>query len=471
MAGVMPGLTSGSATGAVRMDSNPAFEVQPPESPGSYRSTGDAAPLVTVPLPWLAAEGSGKHNSADNWLSSLVRSLEQLQQESPSESTPPQRPDSTGADYKQQAAAAAAVSGSPTTATAALQAGAFQAWDPSMACIETAGLVAVGVCPHGSTRSSKRPMGEQPISLQGWVEGDGNLLQHLQKRAIRTSRSYSGSRLSPLGSGCHADKLQQMYDCPSTSCALNPDANINSCTLPVFQPGAGSASAGHPGSAPAAGSAALPPSINTPAGGTSSSKHSPLLSLQDAGISWGSPSSVPAPSGAAPTYAWQGAQMQEMKPLVGAATDFVPCVFMPTAAGSTGTSSCCDQARQDDDLPLADLVKQCLSGNSFMYSSHNGPAIARPSLVSVTRHSSGIQSSSSNSRSPQNNNRSGESNSRSPLGNSQEDASEGAATQEQDNGQLADQATDKMLAEQQEAMGRFNKLRASLGITPRCTGD
>lgn len=155
--------------------------------------------------------------------------------------------------------------------------------------------------------------------------------------------------------------------------------------------------------------------------------------------------------------------MQEKKPLVGAATEFVPCVSMPAAAGSAGPSSCGDQAHEDDDLPLADLVKQCLSGNSFMYSSRNGgPALARPSLVPVSRNGSVINSGSSNSRSAQ-------SNSRSAQGHSQADSLEGAATHEQDNGQLADQADDEMLAEQQEAMRRFNKLRESLGIPPHCT--
>jgi hypothetical protein len=296
------------------------------------------------------------------------------------------------------------------------------------------------------------------------MEGDGNLLQHLQKRATRTSCSYPGSHLSPLGSGSHADKLRQLADNPGPSFVADPDAGTHSCTLPIFQPGIGTASAYRPEYPPAAGIAVVPPGISTSAAGSSSSSsnQAPLLSLQDVGICVGRPSNAPAPSEAASSSAWQGVQMQEKQPLVGAATEFLPCISLPAAAGSAGPSSCGDQAREDDDLPLADMVKQCLSGNSFLYSSCNGgTTLGRPSLIPVSRNASGIASSSSNSRSAQ-------SNSRSAQGNSQAHSSEGAAMQEQDSGQHTDQAADKMLAEQQEAMRKFNTLRKTLGIKPRC---
>jgi hypothetical protein len=108
----------------------------------------------------------------------------------------------------------------------------------------------------------------------------------------------------------------------------------------------------------------------------------------------------------------------------------------------------------DDDLPLAVMVKQCLSGNSFMYTrsagnSVNGMVRSGNSAANssgqnaVDRIDSGMAHTSSSAQ-----------------------QSSQSSQQVQDSEQLPDQPVDKLLAEQQDIVSRFNAFRSKLGVKP-----
>jgi hypothetical protein len=111
----------------------------------------------------------------------------------------------------------------------------------------------------------------------------------------------------------------------------------------------------------------------------------------------------------------------------------------------------------DDDLPLAVMVKQCLSGNSFMHTRSAGNSVTgmMRSGNSVTNSSGrnavdGIDSGTAHTSS-------GSSSAQQSTQNNQ---------QAQDSKQLADQPTDKLLAEQQDMVHCFNAFRSKLGVKP-----
>jgi hypothetical protein len=127
-------------------------------------------------------------------------------------------------------------------------------------------------------------------------------------------------------------------------------------------------------------------------------------------------------------------------------TTNVPCVSVRAAADSSGDVQDSEDSDVEDDLPLAVMVKQCLSGQSFMYKRNPSTAMQSSDNVQGTAVSSGSNAGHGS--------RSGQS------------ASSSKAHAMRDSGQLADQADARMLEEQQDIVRRFNTFRAMLGIKP-----
>lgn len=396
---------------------------QPPgkgteQEPSSYRTTEETC-LRTVPMPWLAAQAPDDPSRAaiaDNWLATLVQSLKKLEHE-------------TNADLGEAAAVvveAAAAAGKQPASTASVAAQpsstAFEAWDPSMALMSTDNSAA-------KPRSNRTTGDQPPTSLQGWLGDDSSLLQMLQKCATRTSRtSASGALPSPLGAGAVPAK------------ALSPGASF------ICPPGNSGCTVSKAEAIPAAASAAA---VNP--------QKTPPVSLQDCVVVNSNPAAAALQASALPNHrcpGWQAsvgndAQQQQL--------NAVP--YVTVLAGSGAEES-------EDDLPLALMVKQCLSGNSF---------VGNRSGNSVT---SGMRSRacSVSGQTPQAVDRSAPV-SRYDSGASQTTSGSNAAQQplpnggRQDSGQLADQAAARLLTEQQEVVSRFNAFRKTLGIYPGRTTD
>jgi hypothetical protein len=136
----------------------------------------------------------------------------------------------------------------------------------------------------------------------------------------------------------------------------------------------------------------------------------------------------------------------------------VPCVNVLAAADSAASTAgaAADETEEcDDGLPLAVMVKQCLSGNSFMYtcSAHNSAAGMVRSGNSVSN--SPGQKAMDYTDSSEAHTLSDSSGAQQPPQNSKQDSE-----------QLADQPNDKLLAEQQDVVSRFNAFRSKLGVKP-----
>jgi len=407
------GGTATTYTNAAYQDSRGAGGIN------TIHSTEEYGGRFAVLLPWLTADPAAqptKRTSADNWLSTLVSSLEQLQH------------DGGAASPQLQA------SPSPPPLSKQPSPRGFKAWDPSLACINNDSLVAAGL---GSAIriSSSSDSNQVPTSLEGWLSGDHSLMQHMHKRTSRPSRtSYTGGNLSPLG-GCSGR-------------AAGPSSNTFSWAP---QPGTqGQARDLHRLSLQhASAAAAAADSIQT------CSRDGAVVEVQRAapGVdcasslqpfqSLGSRAAAGAGSAHAstPCSADDGAQVQE--PLL-----IVPQHrHMPCLSVSVPANLCSDSKAEEDvedDLPLAVMVKQCLSGNSFLYT-------RSPSPVQTLEHTVRAASSQLDS---------GESGTipsacSAPSNKHADDVS---------TGQCADKAVDKIFAEQQEALSRFTAFRAQLGI-------
>lgn len=346
----------------------------------SNRSTDEhlSGGLISVAVPWLTnilagleSGAASQRTSADNWLSSIVQSLEQLQQEGP-----------PAWASQQQTCKASSPSTNP------LAPSGFKAWDPHMASIDRDSLAAGGLGGR-TTTSSASHSSQLPTSLQGWLSGDNSLmqqLQQLQKRASRISRtSFPGSNPSPLGSSGNSAK-------PMT--ASNGMPARMACYSPAPQD-----------EAPAA-------------------------------------AFVPSSDAAAP-----GAMQQPTSP--GEKASSVHHVSVLAAADSCGPPASQACMWQDDDLPLAVMVKQCLSGNSFLYTTNGSadPVVDGDRAAAVGRFDSGTHSSSN-------------------LHSGSCLASTGRTDSAAGSGEWAGQEDTKLAAEQHVAMMRFNAFRATLGIKP-----
>lgn len=461
------------------------------QEPRSYRSTEETG-VPTVPLPWLAGRVDGeprRSGSADGWLATLVQSLEKLQHASSGDS--------------ETAVAAVDAAAPPVLQPVNIRAAAvfgdakqpspkgFMGWDPSMAFICKDSLAAAGLSPAAAAR--KRTTGEQPpSSLQGWLDDDSNLLQMLQKRTTRTSRtSQTGglpAQLSPLGTGAVPAKALS----PRSSFVLPPGgvpsagqlspgwANSWYGSTEAAPPAAamvGSATTADPAAErpqASAGSNAWPMQADPAAAATPvSPPQGPQVSLQDyMAVSTGTcPGAAPAvdPNSNAqragpvpPAPVWQEpAEVPQKQPLA-----VVPCVNVLAAAERAG--GICEsetEEYEEDDVPLAVMVKQCLSGNSFMYTRSGNsvtstvrdpiaaasgsqpmeqPATTNPGEVAATAGASAPANASAVS--------------------SEQNLSESSTTL--DSGPLTDQAEAQVLAEQRAAVSRFNDFRKTLGIYP-----
>jgi hypothetical protein len=421
---------------------------QPLSEVNSYRSTNESGVqcLPTVPLPWLATDPGAapgvpsKHGScSENWLATLVQSLESLKQASPA----------------------------PTPAAASTAAPAFRAWDPSMAAINKGGLADAGLVPAAS--SSKRTTGEQPpSSLQSWLSGDGNLLQALHASADRRNRtrstSYSGSLprlLSPLGGAASRAKSPGTTFIAPAGAPASMGYIIGQQTLSqsdawfsnlVYESGA----AAIPGcdqlsEAQSGSSSAEQLGGSSPAAANSSPYVSTTMVAQMLPVSTNS-SPAPAAQAADATEVPTSRHLVAPEPVVilkassPKPTTYVPCVSVLAAADRGGDAQESADSDVEEDLPLAVMVKQCLSGQSFAYNRNPSTTMQSADNVQGT-----AVSSSSNAGHDS---------------HSGELASSSEAHAMYDSGQLADQADARMLAEQQDVVRRFNTLRATLGIKP-----
>jgi hypothetical protein len=415
----------------------------------SYRSTNESGVqcLPTVPLPWLATDPGAvpgvpsKHGScSENWLATLVQSLEFLKQSAPA----------------------------PTPAAASTAAPAFRAWDPSMAAINKGGLVDAGLVPAAS--SSMRTTNEQPpSSLQGWLSGDGNLLQALHASADRRNRtrsaSYSGSLprlLSPLGGAAsRASRSPGTTFIAPAGAPASMGYIIGQQTLSqsdnwfsslVYESGAAAVpECDQQPAAQSGASSAWQPGGSSPAAANSSARVPNPVVAQVLPVSTTSSSATAAQAAEAteirPSHQMAARErVADLKAQSKKPTTNVPCVSVRAAADSSGDVQDSEDSDVEDDLPLAVMVKQCLSGQSFMYNSNPSTAMQSSDNVQGTAVSSGSNAGHGS--------RSGQS------------ASSSKAHAMRDSGQLADQADARMLEEQQDVVRRFNTFRAMLGIKP-----
>jgi hypothetical protein len=395
-------------------------------------------------MPWLAAQAAddpSRAQSADNWLATLVQSLQKLEHENA---------DLGAAAAVVVEAAAAPASGKQPASTASVAAQssamAFKDWNPSMALMSKDNPAA-GVGPAGQPRSNRSTGEQPPTSLQGWLVDDCSLLQMLQKRATRTSRtSHSGVLPSPLGAGAVPAK------------ALSPGSSF------VWPPAAGPSGFIGTKAEAIAAAAASPTAFNShkPSGLVA-----PLVSLQDCVVVSSNPAAAAVQAAPLPNHCgagWQAssgnnAQQQQQQLAVEQQQqqqlNVVPYV---TVLAGNGAEQC------DNDLPLAVMVKQCLSGSSFVHNRSGNSVTSStrsracsvsgqpPQVVDrsapVSRYDSGVSQTASGSGSINA--------TQQPLQNSGR----------QDSGQLADQAAARLLTEQQEVVSHFNAFRKTLGVYP-----
>lgn len=338
----------------------------------------------SAPLPWLASTAAGgatvRQPSADKWLAALVQSLEQLQHEASSGAAPQL------SAYNPQAAAPAV-------------AGFSKGWDPSMVCINQASL-SVGVREPGGAGSTG---GGIPTSLHAWMEGDGNLLQHLQKRSTRSTRATHSNQLSPLGSGLVQGKALRSSGGSFTIAPVGAASHLQA--EPDNQIATSSTTSTSTSTTAAATAGPVPDSAREP----------PALAAEQEGMA-----ALATQAGEAVAPEWKEER------------DTPQSVSVLAAA--------------DSDLQLAMMFKQCLSGNSFLYT--RGPSIVSPAQGDWPSTDSGPEKQTKQTTTT--------------SGSKESDG----GLRQQDRAQLGDQAAASMLAEQQEAVQRFNAFRASLGITP-----
>lgn len=399
-------------------------------SANTTRSTEEYGGHVTVPLPWLTAGPTAeptKRTSADNWLSTLVVSLEQLQH------------DGGAASSQLQA------STSPPPLAKQPSPRGFKAWDPSLACINNDSLAAAGL---GSAirMSSSSDSNQVPTSLEGWLSGDHSLMQHMHKRTSRPSRtSYTGGNLSPLGgsSGRAAGPSSNTFSWAPQPGVHGPLLANDSSKLHRLSLQHASAAAAAADSIQACSCDGAVVEIQRAAPGVDcGSSMQPFQSLGSRAP--GTAAGAGSMQASAPCSADDGVRVQDPLLMVPQPRN-MPCLSVSAPADLCSDS----RAEEDveDDLPLAVMVKQCLSGNSFLYT-------RSPSPVQALEHTVRAASSQLDS---------GESGTIPSTCSAS--SNKHAQAEDVSTGQCADKAVDKIFAEQQEALSRFTAFRAMLGIS------